>query len=394
VAAVAKSLKRRGWIGESFRTTKTSHLFLDASYLGFERDLRFGDGRVLSHDERQLMSALREGGPYQRAEAFPAGSTLRISVVPGLDISTLAVSFWLALKRELAHFGLEMVITGEEIIKGQGRAEIERALDRLTATPTDLVLAHQPDSWRAGGDGYNNFKSLTVGRGIPSQVVHRLTLVNRYALPNIVLGVLAKTGHIPFVLAEPLPYADLVVGIDIARRRKTRLAGSLNATAVARVYLASGELLRYGIHDAHLEGETVPEAVLQALFPTAECQGKRIVVHRDGYFRGGEKRALQAWGEAIGADFLLVEVIKSGSPRLYSWNGLVKAPAFGTAFRISDHEALVVSNPPPHRVGTPQPLRIRSTSPFPIEQAIHSVLSLSLLHYGSLRAPRLPVTLH
>lgn len=56
---------------------------------------------------------------------------------------------------------------------------------------------------------------------------------------------LSKLGNIPYVLADPLPYADIVVGIDVARRRKTRLSGSLNATAVARIYQGNGEFLQY-----------------------------------------------------------------------------------------------------------------------------------------------------
>jgi hypothetical protein len=56
-------------------------------------------------------------------------------------------------------------------------------------------------------------------------------------------------------------------GVDIARDKKKRLAGSINATAIARIYLSDGEFLQYVIHDAPLEGETIPTSVLQALFP-------------------------------------------------------------------------------------------------------------------------------
>jgi argonaute-like protein implicated in RNA metabolism and viral defense len=119
---------------------------------------------------------------------------------------------------------------------------------------------------------YHHFKSLTIGNDLAGQVVHQSTLDNTYALDNIVLGVLGKTGNIPFILAEPLEYADLVVGIDIARRRKERLAGSINATAIARIYFGNGEFLRYVIHDSPLEGGTVPEHVLQSLFPVREFE--------------------------------------------------------------------------------------------------------------------------
>src|SRR5258708_236340 len=126
---------------------------------------------------------------------------------------------------------------------------------------------------------------------------------NSFALGNIALGMLSKLGNIPYVLATPLPYADIVVGIDIARRRKTRLSGSLNATAVARIYQNTGEFLQYVIHDAQLEGETIPSDVLHTLFPPAIFAGKRVVIHRDGLFRGDEKQSLKNWATQLKAQF-------------------------------------------------------------------------------------------
>lgn len=209
------------------------------------------------------------------------------------------------------------------------------------------------------------------------------------------MGILGKTGNIPFVLAEPLPYADLVVGIDVAREKKRGLSGSMNATAIARIYFGDGDFLKYVIHDAPLEGETIPDRVLHSLFPVEEFKGKRVVIHRDGFFRGNEKSALKHWAEQIGAHFHLVEIIKTGSPRLYCESArTIQQPPKGSIFKLSDQEALLVSSLPPFKNATPQPLHVRTEKPFSIEEAIHSILSLTVLHYGSLRQPKLPVTVH
>src|SRR5258708_16688614 len=121
----------------------------------------------------------------------------------------------------------------------------------------------------------------------------------------------------------------------MARRRKERLAGSMNATAIARIYLNDGDFLRYVIHDAPLEGETIPRDVLQRLFPLRDFQGKRVVVHRDGLFRGDEAVALEEWARDIGATFHLVEVLNSGAPRLYpSAAPLIHQPAQANALRL------------------------------------------------------------
>ncbi len=278
------------------------------------------------------------------------------------------------------------------------RASIERAVSQLVDNGAQIVLAVLPDDIGEDEDDwgvYHNLKSTTIGRGIPSQVVYKSTARRKYAFANIVLGMLAKTGSIPYTLAKPLPYADMAVGLDIARERKRQLAGSLNATAVARIYLGDGRLLRYVIHDAPLEGETIPRQVMEGLFPEQEFQGKRVVVHRDGYFRGDEKRVLRNWGQSIGAQFHLVEVIKTGAPRTYrNDNQTIVQPTKGTLFRLSDREGWLVSSLPPFQNATPQPLHLRAEPSFTIENATHSVLSMTLLHFGSVRAPRLPVTIH
>ena len=147
-------------------------------------------------------------------------------------------------------------------------------------------------------DPYTFLKAIAVKHGMPSQVVHSSTLEKaRFAVGNVVLGVLAKIGNIPFVLADPLEFADIVVGVDIAREAKKRLSGTINAAATARIYSSSGEFLKYAIQDAFLEGETLDKHTLHALLPLEEFTGKRVVVHRDGYFRGDEKEILREWGE-------------------------------------------------------------------------------------------------
>ena len=102
------------------------------------------------------------------------------------------------------------------------------------------------------------------------------------------------------------------------------------------------------------------------------------------------------WGNQIGATFYFVEVIKSRNPRLYASRNkeTIKAPK-GSILKLSETEALLVSSEFPEGFkATPQPICVRTHSPFPLEHALHSVLSLTLLHYGSIRHPRLPVTIH
>jgi argonaute-like protein implicated in RNA metabolism and viral defense len=226
------------------------------------------------------------------------------------------------------------------------------------------------------------------------------TLQNIYALPNIVLGVIGKTGNTPFILANPMKYTDIIVGIDVAREKKKKLSGTINVAALARIYFNDGQFVRYVIHDEPIEGETIPVSVLQSMFPRGEFEGRRVIVHRDGIFRGNEVNTLNEWGKAIGATIHPVEVMKSGAPRLYGAGKMdpgpkdIGWPQVGAAMRMDSKSALLVTTLPVSKNSTPQPLRITSKSNLSVEEAIHSVLSLTLLHYGSTRQPRLPVTVH
>ena len=46
-------------------------------------------------------------------------------------------------------------------------------------------------------------------------------------------------------------------------------------------------------------------------------QGKRIMIHRDGYFRGEEIPILKEIGKKYDITFQFVEIIKENAPRLY-----------------------------------------------------------------------------
>ena len=408
VREIAAIGKNHGIIADSFDTESAPQAFLSAKDVEFVPELKVGKGQIHREGQR-LYQSLERYGLFSRSSAFPDKShAIRVGIINASPQSSQEslMKFLGELKSALEKldFSIESVkVDGQrqQKLERLSRASLENAVNRLESEKADILLVLFPGD--AGQEQqedddddsmYHALKSITIRRGIPSQVVYEDTFTENYAMDNIALGILAKTRNIPFVLAKPLPYADIVVGIDIARRKKEKLAGSVNATAIARIYFSDGQFLRYVIHDAPIEGETIPPKVLRSLFPLKEFQDKRVVIHRDGLFRGEEKPTLKDWASQIQSEFHLVEVVKSGAPRLYQQAGTIDKPPKGTAFKLNETEAFLISSPPPFKGSTPRPLQIRSEQGFPIEKAIHSVLSLTLLHYGSVREPRLPVTIH
>lgn len=411
VREIAEIGKKYNIIADSYKSNVIPQVFLMPEDINYTPKLLVGGNHIHCINDGTIYQSLKRYGVYNRSNAYPdKQSPIKIGIINASSLKSQPAmkNFLNELKVALdqINFSIQSVeVNGErqQRVNKLTRLEFEKAINNLAPHTPDIILALFPGSahheeWEDDEENsmYHTFKTLTMRESIPSQVVFEDTFNNTFALDNIVLGILAKTRNIPFVLAEPLPYADIVVGIDIARRCKQRLQGSINATATARIYSNNGKFLQYVIHDAQIEGETIPGSILRTLFPKKDFNGKRVVIHRDGPFRGEEQSALKEWAKQIEAEFNLVEVIKSGAPRLYQSTtpNEVDRPVKGTIFKISITEAFLVSSPPPFRNCTPRPLQIRTEATFPIENAIHSVLSLTLLHYGSVKEPRLPVSTH
>ena len=395
-----KLLGGKSVIGEAFDSLNNPDLFPNMFKLPFEEPVVIGHGQ--SYDFKHIKPGLKKFGLYKTSSQL-ANNVINIAVLfPENSVDkTIIDKFLESTKSEMKALSFNMIIRKVLQFELADDSDLEKKLDSLTGERIDLVLCVLPDYFDEDGEIedhgiYHNFKRLTITRGIGGQVVTYKTLRNSYAVFNIILGILGKTGNIPYALSKPLEFCDIVVGIDIARQRKSRLPGSNNAAAIARVYFNDGNFLRYVIHDSPLEGETVPSNVMRSLFPVNEFKGKKVVVHRDGYFRGDEINTLRDWGKSIGSEFSLLEIIKRESPRMYEIdNGIVNAPRKGAVFLLGENSSLVVSSPPPFAGVTPRPLKVRiKYGDLQMDQAIRTILSLTELHYGSTIPPRLPVTIH
>ena len=392
IKSVASIIQSNGLISRAYSANTHKDLFLNGNDIGHNPKLQIGNGKIASPDS--IMPSLKEFGLYKSTN----NQQIRIAILntsPQISLDTLRRN----LRNELGErMQYKLTLATEKRIPNASRRVLEDALEEIAQKNPDIILGIIPSSdyntveWTP----YDDFKHLTLKKDLQSQVIQPHNVDNRYIIGNVVLGILAKTGNLPYVLADPITYADLVVGLDVARHKKRNLPGTINSAGMARIYFSNGELMRYSIRETMLEGEIIPQRILQDIFPQKEFTKKKILIHRDGILPESERRALIEWGDQIDATFYFVEVIKSGTPRLYASQNkdIVKAPK-GSILKLSETEALLVSSEfPTGFKATPQPIRVRTHPPFSLKHALHSVLSLTLLHYGSLRPPRLPVTTH
>jgi hypothetical protein len=377
--------------------------------------LLFGNRFIGS--QNKILNGLRTGGVYRRHPDY--GSLEKQIIIASLKLCDLKVGDFLSEARErLKLYKFESLLPPEnkktlsvENLPGvTARTKVEEAVDELMEMHPDIVLVFLPTSDRnadeqEGGSLYSWISARLLRRGIASQVIYEDTLRKveiKYLLNQVIPGILAKLGNLPFVLAEPLEIADYFIGLDVSRGSKKRNAGTMNACASIRLYGRRGEFIRYCLEDALIEGEEIPQRVLENFLPAAQLKGKTVLIYRDGKFCGSEVRHLRERANAIETQLILVECYKSGVPRLYNLEGeagqkSLKSPTKGLALRLSPHEVILVTTEVSERVGLANPLRLKvipdEGQEVSLESLVEATLKLTLLHHGSLKEPRLPVPL-
>lgn len=399
---------------QSFNSDAYKDLFFTPTTSLNEIKLLFGNNVQANH--KDLLKGLSQGGVYQYHSNFSVNNgqkpTINISV---LKLSDLTVNpFLIELEKKLNRYKFQVNFLRKKpfnIKEFQGsnlRVKLEEIVNNLREENPDLILVILPDNKDINnGDEeddrgfYGQIYSELLKYGIASQFIKENTLRKTKAnliLSQVVPGILAKLGNLPFVLAEPINIADYILGLDVSRVKKKNVSGTMNACASIRLYGQRGEFLGYHSESDFLEGEEIPKPLIEKLLPVNQFAGKRILIYRDGLFRGNEVKNLLARAEAMNSGLILVECPKSGNPRLYEVkNKQLSPPPKGLAMKLNPLEAIAVTTEVSDKIGLSRPLRLKIRSEgerVAIEDIIETTLKLTLLHHGASKTTRLPLPLY
>ncbi|MCZ2096627.1 MAG: hypothetical protein LC121_10240, partial [Anaerolineae bacterium] len=383
VKLVSDILKEAGLIGNSFSTQTAPEQFQSGAP---QPNLTFANSRVRPHNPLKLPVDFKDSGAYHLPERFQS-EPLRVVV-----INTLADDvgdFLEALKRSLDRdHKLKLEVVRERNMRVISQVNLESAVRLLQKEKSDLVVVFLPDESETDEDEAVNervTRTQTVGRGLPCLLVHESTINDPSAMTSVIMGLIARVAAVPYLLADPLPYADRVVGLSLINHGKRE---GEYVTGISRIFSSDGRLLRAVVSGAPVEGG-IPDELMARLFPRDLLHKQRVVIHSDGRLRRDAQRALGSIEDELDATFLPVEILRAGVPRVYALNaGKIDPPRWGSIFRLSDTEAFVQTTD-----ATIQPLHIRAETPFTIDHAVHSVLLFTLFHYGAFRQPKLPITI-
>lgn len=391
-----------------------NNLFWEPKESIVQTKLLFGNGKI--YPCSNIIKGLTEGGVFRRGKKGMQENKISIIVIDLIQSNASSNGFMSAVGKQFDKFRCKHIILNadkpkiyiNDINTPSGRAELDEKLEELLAITPDLVFVFLPQSDHGHDDSdagslYHRLYDKLLKRGISSQFIYEKTMQTNpaFILNQVIPGVLGKLGHTPFILAEPLEIADYFVGIDVARKTKFKLSGTINACAGVCFYGKQGEFLKAKSEETIVEGEEVPRRFLESLLPAGKLKGKTVAIYRDGRFCGNEAQYLAEWAEAIKAKFILIECRKSGCPRLYNLSDqqprMLQAPGRGVALKISEREAILVTTEVDIKIGVPRPIRLNirpEGHQVSIDDVLETTLKFTLLHYGSLKLPRLPVMLH
>lgn len=278
--------------------------------------------------------------------------------------------------------------------------DFSRFLRAIRNQNFDVLIMVLPNKNYARFDVYDLTKTKLSLLGVPSQMVQLRTAQkiiggDEYSIQNVVMGCLGKLGAIPYVLRDMPGEVDLFVGLDVGMYR----AGT-HYPGCSVCVDAHGKLI--GCYQPLLpqSGEKIEDATLERIFDEVLAafekeygrRVKNIVVHRDG-FSNERLEWYEEYFRRNNIRYTLVEIRKSGAPRLAD-NGIVgNNPLIGSVVYPNDQEAILVTTEPYKGMGAPHPLKIiKVAGELDIKTIAQQIYFLTKIHVGAKQNIRLPIT--
>jgi hypothetical protein len=277
----------------------------------------------------------------------------------------------------------------------------------------DLVFAFVPTRGDRDFDEianpYNTFKRTLLRDKIPSQMVTHKTMNqpgNDGRDQNVVLGILAKLGYLPWCLRSMPGTAQAFIGLDLGRKDQKTVGAS------AFVVNAQGQLIGWSNLSLQ-QGETFSDdslrSILLDLFQDFEQVTKtplrHMVIHRDGTVKSSELatfKSIETMLRPQGLEQLdVVELVKDNLVRgaipdpqnPERWTN----PQRGWGWQHAPDQAIVLTTGAKqakiHQNASPQPLLVRRRhGTTDLLTLAEQVYWLSEMHIGSSQTVRLPIT--
>ena len=253
---------------------------------------------------------------------------------------------------------------------------------------------------------YPKLKEAFANNQIPSQMIsaeqtgkiYNNNEDSKWISCNVNFGVLGKLGCIPYSLKNNIKNIDIYVGLDVGKSER-----GIHYPSLGSAFLGNGKFIGGFCNTTATKGEKIPQKELESMlnrvvalfFEKNMKMPKNVVIHRDGFSREDHK-FYENFFYVRNIKYALVEVIKSGAPRLMLGDSndikSGKNVDEGTAL-FKDFDCILVTTKP--HFGTSAPIKISivgGTLELTIEEAAEQVYNLSKINAASNHNTRLPIT--
>ncbi len=360
-----------------------------------QSNLRFRNGQTASYGA----AGLEQHGVYQAPSSFDL-----LFLYPQ-RYQEESSEFIRHLLKKLHSFGANPTKIEREAYTLGSEFEYTQVTER--DVDFDAVMAVVPDrEWVQNqdtlDDPYPEFKRQFGQSKLPSQMVAVPNLSEEDYLGNIAAGLVAKCGGIPWRVHDVPGGTDVFIGLDVTYDSET----DQHVGASANVVLGDGSVLASKSTSLQ-SGETfqiddvvgVIKNLLNIYLKEEGGTPDHVVIHRDGKFYLDIEALVERLEKAsdLIPKFDLVEIRKSGNPRIASYTGeRFESANKGTAFQSAnaDHAYLATTGKPERLPGTPKPIRVvKRHGTTDLATLTKQAYWLSEAHVASVsRSTRLPIT--
>ncbi|MEL7233156.1 MAG: hypothetical protein AAGK74_01590 [Chloroflexota bacterium] len=381
VAAAADVLKAMDYIGDSYKSSDEDSRFMAAADYDFKPQITLGDGQPRPYNPNKLWDEMRTAGMFSAREVE---RPVRIGIVNALGEAPPA-KFDDQLIAALRAINVPVANVQQVPTSGLTPNEAKAAYSQLTEPDAVVVFIpgaepnafSQADDWAA----YVNIKREILAAGVPSLCVFEKDMLIKKAPGETAMAFALCVGYTPFGPGEPLPYAEVIVGLTAVRGEPD--------VFIVTVYRSDGVFIGYVLHEG-----TLDTAAAAHLFPEAFFRGTRVVLQHTDTLNDTEIDALNSDAKDIDMTLHITPIGTASAPRIYAFTGKkITQPPTGTVFRLDKKRGLLIPALPPHPAMPPNPIQIDVSGRFTLEKAARTTLEMTLLHPHA-KKPRLPVTLH
>lgn len=215
-----------------------------------------------------------------------------------------------------------------------------------------------------------------------------------YTILNILLGIYAKSGLQPWILAEPL-FSDCFIGLDVSHE------DGKHSTGILQIIGKDGRMIKQKPIATYEAGEKIGNQTLEDIIYDSihtfnkayNYKPKHITFHRDGFCRE-DLDFIEEILSNLKISFDYIEVIKNVNRRMAVYDNNQWFTRQGLLYK-KDRFGYLCATSPNEYIGMARPIKIvQKTSNLSFDQIASDIYNLSFMHIHSMLKTRLPITTH